>query len=125
MTPNDRKYTKTHEWVKVEGGLAVVGITDHAQKELGDITFIELPKIGKRVGKAGECAVIESVKAASDIYAPVAGEVAEANAALDSRPELVNQDPYGQGWIFKLRTFDAAEVAGLLDAAAYEAGLSK
>ena len=120
MAPDDRKYMTSHEWVKVEGELAVVGITDHAQEQLGDITFVELPDVGKQVEKGAEAAVIESVKAASDIYAPVGGEVAEVNGALDDTPELVNKSPYEQGWIYKLKGFDAAELDGLLGAADYE-----
>jgi glycine cleavage system H protein len=125
MTPDDRKYMKSHEWVKIEGDLAVVGITDHAQEQLGDITFVELPDTGKQVQQGGEAAVIESVKAASDIYAPVGGEVAETNTALDEAPEQVNESPYEQGWIFKLKGFDAAALDGLLSAADYEASLEQ
>ena len=125
MTPNDRKYATSHEWIKVDGGLAVVGITDHAQEELGDMTFVELPARGKKLERNSACAVVESVKAASDIYAPVAGEVVEVNLELEKKPELINQDPYGKGWIFKLRNFDAGQLGGLLDAAGYEATLEK
>ena len=120
MTPADRKYAKTHEWVKMEGNLAVVGITDHAQKALGDITFVERPPKGKKLEQGKECGVIESVKAASDIYAPVSGEVAETNTALESSPGLINEDPYGKGWILKLKNVNAAQLGNLLDAAAYE-----
>lgn len=120
MTPNDRKYVKSHEWVKVDGDLAVVGISDHAQKALGDITFIERPAVGKVVKQGAECGVIESVKAASDIYAPVSGVVAATNSELDSDPGVINQDPYGKGWILKLKDFDKAQLNGLLDAAAYD-----
>ncbi len=120
-TPGDRKYAKSHEWVKIEADLAVVGISDHAQKALGDITFIELPKIGKKVGKGESCSVIESVKAASDIYAPVSGEISEVNSSLDTKPEAINKDPYGSAWLFKIKNFDPAEVSGLMDAAAYDA----
>ena len=123
MTPNDRKYAKTHEWVKIENGLATVGITDHAQKSLGDITFVELPKTGKTFAQNAACAVVESVKAASDIFAPVAGEVAEINAALDAEPQIVNQDPYGAGWIFKLKNPDMRQLGALMDAAAYDASV--
>lgn len=123
MTPDDRKYGKTHEWVKVEGDLAVVGISDHAQEALGDITFVEQPAVGDAVKQGGECGVIESVKAASDIYAPIGGEIAEINSGLEDAPEQINQDPYGAGWILKLKDFDAAQLEGLLSAAAYEAGL--
>ena len=120
MTPNDRKYAKTHEWIRIEGDLAVIGISDHAQQALGDITFVELPTVGKQVEQGASCGVIESVKAASDLYAPVAGEVAEVNHGLDTAPELINEDPYGKGWILKLKKYAAAQLSGLLDAAAYE-----
>jgi glycine cleavage system H protein len=120
MTPTDRKYAKTHEWVKMEGTVALVGITDHAQEALGDITFVERAPNGKKVEQGKECGVIESVKAASDIYAPLSGEVMETNAVLDSNPGLVNEDPYGKGWILKLKNVDAAQMSSLLDAAAYE-----
>jgi glycine cleavage system H protein len=121
MTPNDRKYAKTHEWIKVEGDQAVIGITDHAQQALGDITFVELPAIGKKVAAGGSCGVIESVKAASDLYAPAAGEVTDVNRALDGSPELINQDPYGKGWILKLKGVNAGNLSGLLDATGYDA----
>ncbi len=119
-TPADRKFTKSHEWAKIDGGLVVVGISDHAQKALGDITFIELPAIGKKVTKGESCSVIESVKAASDIYAPVSGEISEVNTALDTKPETINKDPYGTAWLFKIKNFDPADVSDLMDAAAYE-----
>lgn len=121
MTPSDRRYTATHEWVKLENDSALVGITDHAQELLGDITFVELPKVGKVVTQQEAVAVVESVKAASDVYAPLAGTIAEVNAALASSPELVNQDPYGQGWLFRLRPVDQAGVVHTLDATAYDA----
>lgn len=118
--PVDLKYVATHEWVRVEAdGSLTIGITDHAQQALGDLVFVETPAVG-RVLKAGEaCAVVESVKAASDVYAPVAGTVSEANPALADQPELLNSDPYGAGWLFKLEPADPAAVAGLLDAAGY------
>ncbi len=116
-------YAKTHEWVRIEGELAVVGITDHAQKSLGDITFIELPQLNVEVEKGKECATIESVKAASDINAPISGEVVEVNGALEEAPERINQDPYGEGWIFKLKDFNHDELKSLMDASAYEAFL--
>jgi glycine cleavage system H protein len=116
-------YTETHEWVRIEGELAVVGITDHAQKSLGDITFIELPQLHVEVEKGKECATIESVKAASDINAPISGEVVEINVALEEAPEKINQDPYGEGWIFKLRDFHEDELKSLMDASGYEAFL--
>lgn len=125
MTPDDRKYTKTHEWIKVEGDMAIVGITDHAQEALGDITFVELPAVGQAVEQGGECGVIESVKAASDMYAPIAGEVAETNSELDDKPEIVNNDPYEKGWIFKLKNFSEKQMKSLMDATEYEATLEE
>jgi glycine cleavage system H protein len=122
--PGELKYTKSHEWVRIEDdGTAVVGITDHAQAALGDLVFVETPEVGASFDAGDACAVVESVKAASDVYSPLAGEVTEANADLADTPELVNQDPYGQGWIMRLRLADPAAADGLLDAAAYEAGL--
>jgi glycine cleavage system H protein len=123
MVPKDCKYTKTHEWVKVEGDTATVGITDHAQDSLGDITFVELPKEGAALVKGKECGVIESVKAASDLYAPVSGTVAAANNDLNNTPEKINQEPHGGGWLYKLSGVKSAEVADLMDAAAYESFL--
>lgn len=120
MTPKDRKYTKTHEWIKIENNEAVIGITDHAQDSLGDITFIELPKVGAKLKKNGECGVIESVKAASDLYSPASGSVIEVNEALETTPEDVNNDPYEKGWIFKISGVNQSEIADLMDAAAYE-----
>lgn len=119
--PSDLKYAKSHEWLKVAAdGTATVGITDYAQNSLGDITYVQLPKVGATL-KAGETfGVVESVKAASDLYSPVAGTVVEVNSALDSAPETVNQAPYGNGWMLKLKLSDAGAVNGLLDAAAYE-----
>jgi glycine cleavage system H protein len=117
--PSDLKYAKSHEWVRVTGDTATVGITDHAQHELTDIVFVELPAVGRKV-KAGEaCAVVESVKTASDIYSPASGEVLEVNQAVEKDPAKVNSDPYGQGWFYKIRLANAAELAGLLDAAQY------
>jgi glycine cleavage system H protein len=121
MTPTDLKYTKEHEWIRLEGDSAVVGITDYAQKALGDITYVELPKVGQTVGKRQELGVIESVKAASDIYAPVAGTVSAVNSALDDQPERVNRSPYGDGWICRLSGVDASALADLMDAARYDA----
>ncbi len=120
--PADLKYTKSHEWLKLNAdGSATVGITDHAQDQLGDMVYVEAPDAGRSL-KAGEaCAVVESVKAASDVYAPVAGEVIEGNAALADAPESVNQDPYGAGWLLKMKLADAAAVDAMMDAAAYEA----
>jgi glycine cleavage system H protein len=122
--PSDLKYDKTHEWVLTAGdGLAVVGITDHAQELLGDLVYVELPELGRQVRAGGECAVVESVKAASDVYSPLSGEIVAVNEALRDAPETVNQHPYGDGWLFKLRLSDPAELNGLLDAAAYQAAV--
>ena len=123
MTPNDRKYTRTHEWVKIEGNITIVGITEHAQDALGDITFVELPKVGTKVEKEKECGVIESVKAASDLYSPISGSISEVNTELETTPEVINSDPYGKGWIFKITNFNEAELDSLMDAAAYESFL--
>jgi len=120
MTPEDLKYTKQHEWVRVEGNVATVGITDHAQQELGDITFVELPEVGKEFAQRAEMGAIESVKAASDVYAPVAGTIAEVNSKLDDAPEMINEEPYGKGWICRLSDIDVAGLDALMDAAAYE-----
>jgi glycine cleavage system H protein len=114
-------YTQEHEWISVAGDQATVGITDFAQGQLGDIVFVELPDAGRQVTKGGEAAVVESVKAASDVYAPVSGEVTEANLALTDDPALANTDPEGEGWFFRLRLSDPGELDGLMDAAAYKA----
>lgn len=117
--PSDLRYAKTHEWVRVAGEFATVGITDHAQHELTDIVFVELPKIGRAL-KAGEsCAVVESVKTASDIYTPVAGEITAINDAVVANPALVNTDPYGEGWFFKVKLSNPAEAQSLLSAEDY------
>jgi glycine cleavage system H protein len=121
MTPADLRFATSHEWIRLEGDIATVGISDHAQEELTDVVFVELPDLGKSVDAGDPTAVVESVKAASDIYAPVGGEVVEVNPEVESDPSLVNSDPYGKGWIFKLRVKNPAEAAGLLDAAAYQA----
>jgi len=113
-------YTEEHEWIRVEGDTATVGITDFAQGQLGDIVFVELPNSGQQVTKGGEAAVVESVKAASDVYAPVTGEVTEANGALTDDPSLVNTDPEGEGWFFRLRLSDTSELDGLMDADSYK-----
>ena len=112
-------FTRDHEWIRVEGDTATVGISDHAQAALGDIVFAEVPEPGKTLAKGDEAAVVESVKAASDIYAPVGGEVIEGNAALGDDPALVNRDPEGEGWFFKLKLADPSEVDGMMDEAAY------
>lgn len=114
-----RYFTEDHEWVDVEGEIATVGITDYAQEQLGDIVFVELPEEGKTFDKGDDAAVVESVKAASDVYAPVSGEVIEANAALEGEPALVNSDAEEDGWFFKLRLTDASELESLMDEAAY------
>jgi glycine cleavage system H protein len=113
-------YSEEHEWVRVEGEEAVVGITDFAQGQLGDVVFVELPEAGRQVTKGAEAATVESVKAASDVYAPVSGEVIEANQALVDDPALANTDPEGEGWFFRLRLADTSELQGLMDADAYK-----
>ena len=119
--PGDLKYAKSHEWAKKQpDGTVVVGITDHAQSALGDLVFVEVPKAGRKVSAGEACAVVESVKAASDVYAPISGEVVDANPALAGAPEALNHDPYGKGWMFKLKPANAAELDKLLDAAGYE-----
>ena len=120
MDPNQLRYTEDHEWIGEEDGMYVAGITEFAQDQLGDITYVELPEVGRQVQQGDELAVVESVKAASDIYAPVAGAVAAVNEALEDAPETVNRDPYGGGWFFKLKNIDAAQLESLMDAAAYE-----
>ena len=112
-------FTKEHEWVRVEGDVATVGISDHAQEALGDIVFAEVPDAGRTVAKGDDAAVVESVKAASDVYAPVGGEVVEGNSALADDPSLINRDPEGEGWFFKIRLSDPSELNGLMDEAAY------
>ena len=120
--PKDLKYTKSHEWLKLNSdGTITVGITHHAQDLMGDMVYVELPQAGAKVTCGKECGVVESVKAASDVYAPVSGEIVEANAALADAPETVNKDCYGAGWMFRLKPTNQAELNGLLDAKAYEA----
>ncbi len=114
-------YTADHEWLTIDGDVATVGITDYAQNQLGDVVFVELPKIGRQLKKAEAAAVVESVKAASDVYAPLSGEVVETNAALTDDPSLVNSDPAGRAWFFKMKIADKGELAGLMDEAAYKA----
>jgi len=119
--PAELKYAKSHEWARKQAdGTVVIGITDHAQSALGDLVFVEVPKAGRKVSAGEACAVVESVKAASDVYAPIGGEVVEANPALAGAPETLNQDPYGKGWMFKLKPGNAAELDKMLDAAGYE-----
>lgn len=125
--PDDCYYTKTHEWAKAEddGITAVIGITDHAQQLMGDLVYVELPEIGRQVGAGEEIAVVESVKAASDIYSPVAGEVVAVNEELETSPETVNQQPFQDGWLFKVRMTDEAELTQLLDSSAYAEQLAE
>jgi glycine cleavage system H protein len=124
--PGDLKYTKSHEWVRIEDdGSVVVGISDHAQSALGDLVFVEPPEAGSQVAAGDACAVVESVKAASDVYSPVTGEVVGSNDALADSPELVNQDPYGDGWIMRIQPADLSELDALLDPASYEADLDE
>jgi glycine cleavage system H protein len=120
MVPTDLRYTKEHEWVRVEGDVATVGVTQYAADQLGDVVFVDLPEAGRSLDQFGTFGVVESVKAVSDLFAPLSGEVVEANAALTSQPELVNSEPYGAGWMLKLRVADAKQVDELLDAAAYD-----
>jgi glycine cleavage system H protein len=120
-TPKDLRYTKSHEWLREEGdGSVTIGITEHAQELLGDLVFVDLPEVGAEVTAGGDCAVVESVKAASDVYSPVNGEVVAVNEALDDAPETINEDAFGEGWMFKVKLADAAELDALLDADAYD-----
>jgi glycine cleavage system H protein len=122
--PSDLKYTKTHEWVKkLPDGTFEIGITDHAQHALGDLVFVDVPDSGRQVSVGEPCAVVESVKAASDVYSPVAGGITAGNGELRNAPELVNQDPYGAGWLLRLKPADAGALAGLMSAADYQAML--
>jgi glycine cleavage system H protein len=119
--PADLKYLDSHEWARVEtDGTVTIGISDHAQGALGDLVFVEVPEVGKSLTKGGAAAVVESVKAASDVYSPISGEVVAANAALSGSPELVNTDPYGAGWLYKIKPSNNSELQQLLDAKAYE-----
>ena len=120
-TPAELKYAPSHEWVRVDGDIATVGITDHAQDALGDLVFVELPDVGDMVAAHDEAGVVESVKAASDIYAPVSGEVIAINEALTDSPEIINSDPYHDGWMYKIRMSDVAELEDLLSAEDYDA----
>ena len=121
--PGDIRYTSEHEWIRVAGDEAFVGITDYAQSELGEIVFVDVPTLGETVGQGEVFGSIEAVKTVSDLNMPVTGEVLEINGALDAQPELVNNDPYGEGWIIRIAVKDAAELDALMDAAAYEASL--
>ena len=114
------KFSKDHEWVRVDGDTATIGITRHATEQLGDVVFVEVPDVGRKVAAGESCAVVESVKAASDVYAPVSGEVTAANAVIAANPAAVNEDPEGNGWFFKVKLADTTELAGLMDRAAYD-----
>jgi glycine cleavage system H protein len=118
---SDLRYSKEHEWVRLEGDVATVGISNFAQEQLGDVVFVELPDVGKTVEQNGDACVVESVKAASEVYAPVDGEIVEVNAALEEDPELVNQSPTGEGWFMKIRISDPAQIEAMMDEAAYNA----
>jgi len=118
--PDNVKYTKDHEWIRLEGDFGWIGITDFAQGELGDVVFVELPKVGTKLVKGKSFGTIEAVKAVSDLYAPAAGEVVELNKLVQESPEVVNKDPYGEGWMVKVKVTDKGELTGLLDAAAYK-----
>jgi len=120
MVPQDLRYTKDHEWVKVDGDVATIGVTDYAANQLGDVVFVDLPAVGKTVDQFATFGVVESVKAVSDLYAPVAGEITDVNAELGAKPELVNSDPFGEGWMIRVKLADAEQLTGLLDAAGYE-----
>ncbi|MEN9708478.1 MAG: glycine cleavage system protein [Pseudomonadota bacterium] len=121
---SETRYTKDHEYIRVEGDVGIVGITDFAQGQLGDVVFVELPQAGKVVAKGAEAAVVESVKAASEVYAPVSGEVVDVNGAIEGQPGLVNEDPAGKGWFLKIKIKDKAELSELMDEAAYQAFVS-
>lgn len=118
--PNDLLYSKEHEWVRVDGDHATVGITDYAQNSLGDIVYVELPRAGKQIEQFANIGVVESVKAVSDLFTPIGGEITEVNAALENDPAAVNRDPYGEGWLFKVKLKDVAEKSNLLSPADYE-----
>jgi glycine cleavage system H protein len=121
MYPSDYRYTKEHEWIKATGETGTIGITDYAQHELGDVVFVEMPAVGTKIIAGQVFGTVESVKAVSEIFAPVSGQVTEANAALSATPETVNNDPHGAGWLIKVKLSNPAEVSGLMDAAAYQA----
>jgi glycine cleavage system H protein len=125
MYPSEFRYTKEHEWVHLQGSVATVGITDYAQHELGDVVFVELPAVGAKLKAGQSFGTVESVKAVSEIYAPVSGQVTEVNSALGQAPETLNKDPHGQAWLIKLQVDNAAELSGLMDAAAYLAYISE
>ena len=124
-SPADLKYSKSHEWVRLDGDVAAIGLADHAQSELGDITYLELPEVGDSLTAGEALGVVESVKAASDIYAPIGGEVVERNETAINSPELVNQSPYGDAWLIKVKVRDLAELDAMMDAAAYDVFLER
>jgi glycine cleavage system H protein len=121
--PSDLKYASTHEWVKIEGDLVVTGISDHAQDALGDLVYVEMPEVGQQVTAGEQAGVVESVKTASDIHAPISGVVVEVNTALEDDPDFVNDEPYGKGWIYKIKPHNLDDVNALLSSTDYEAGL--
>lgn len=123
--PADLKYAQSHEWVRLQGDIATIGISDHAQHELTDVVFVELPAVGRRIQAGEACAVVESVKTASDVYAPLGGEVIEANSEVSANPALANTDPYGSGWFFKIKVANLGEAGALLDADAYRRHLGE
>ena len=125
MYPTDYRYTKEHEWIKVSGNTGTIGITDYAQHELGDVVFVELPAVGAKITAGQVVGTVESVKAVSEIYAPVSGEVTEANGSLSDTPETLNSDPHGAAWLIKIKIANPAEVSSLMDAAAYQAFISE
>jgi glycine cleavage system H protein len=125
MYPSNFRFTKEHEWIDLKGGTAAVGITDYAQKELGDVVFVELPKVGAKLNAGQSLGTVESVKAVSEIYAPASGEVTETNAKLADSPELINSDPHGAAWLIKLKLSKPDEVQSLMDAASYQAYISE
>lgn len=120
MNPPELKYSKEHEWVKVDGDTATIGITDHAQEQLTDIVFVEMPDVGKKIDVGANIGVVESVKSVSDVFSPVSGEVKEVNSKLEAQPELVNKDPYGQGWIARIKMDDKKQLDDLMDSKKYE-----
>ncbi|MBU6283238.1 glycine cleavage system protein GcvH [bacterium] len=123
--PEELRYTRDHEWVSIDGDVATVGITDHAQHELGDVVFVELPAVGEKIERAESLGVVESTKAVSDVFAPISGEVAEVNDGLPGSPELINEDPYGDGWMVKIKLATPLDPAGLMTAAEYRAYLEE
>lgn len=125
MYPSDYRYTKEHEWVHLEGATATVGITDYAQHELGDVVYVDLPKVGTALTAGKSLGTVESVKAVSEIYSPVSGEVTEVNGTLSASPELINSDPHGKGWLVKVNAADGSDVKGLMDSASYQAYIAE